>query len=718
MKVQIAFCAAMSLLAGAARAQCPVSAGVWTGQVGQQRVVFRITNDGTVVDSVAVSFVDACGQAQYSAFDETPVVPLQCNPWGFEWSHCRDNPPSPQGFRVEIRFDGFAHGTAMIDYLSWGCNGGSCLVADFVDVTPVSPGEPPDPVISCQYVGGGTIEYGVSNGGSGVVFDVEYTPVSPVSVDAAPRDLTGPVDAASFPVSCTGAGRGGVALTMRSGGMLIDQCEVCLECAGAGQTPADTACPFGSSPPPVEWSQTYGGTVGDSPASVRQTADGGYGLAGTTGSAFKLIKTDSQSIIQWERTYTVADRTLVLSDMELSEDGGYILAGYVRTAQEPTDFFLLKADAAGDVEWTQTYGDNLLNESARAVSRTSDGGYIVVGNVSFDSPNYDDLFLVKTDAFGSVLWTRIHDAGDIEQPFDVQQTIDGGYVLAGHTTGFGAGSYDSYLVKTNGVGNVEWERAFGGTNADWARSVQQTSDGGFILAGYTNSFGAGDPGDYYLVKTTANGTESWARTYGGPDREEGAVVRETANGGYLLVGSRWTEYQPRAWVGDVFVVRTTWVGDTAWTLSLGGTSTDEGVDVVETGDGGSAILASTFSFGSGDMDFWLVKTGLISGTPTGTFEGPPEVREGFPPALGVALSAFPNPFIARTTLVFMGAEPTRIRLTVHDVAGRLVRVVADVARTTGTQAWTFDASGLASGIYTAALETDRGSAHRKLVLVK
>ncbi len=711
MRTRLAFFLTVTL-AGPVHAQCPVSSGTWTGQVGQQHVAFRVTSSGMVVDSVAVSLVGVCLQSQYSATDKTPVVPLQCSPWGFEWFHCRPDPPSNKGFRLAVQFDAFAHGTASIEFLSMGCStsNSTCTVADFVDVTPVAPEPPPHPVITCQYSGAGTIQYGVSNGGSGVHFDVDAARFGPISIDATPLDLTGAADTASFPVSCTAAGRTAVTLAVHSNGALVDVSELCFECGGAGQTPVEVSCSAGGPSKSIQWQQTYPGPSRWGGTTVCQTADGGFALAGDGdgGTTFSLIRTKPEGDVLWERTYSIAGHTLWFRDMEPTGDGGFVLAGRISAPGESGDAFLMKVDAAGDTTWTRSYGNASTPEIARAVSLTSDGGYILAGNVSFGSPAYDDLFYVKTDASGFAQWTRSHDAGDLEVAHDVLQTRDGGYVLAGYTTGVGAGGYDAYLVKTDAAGTVLWQRTYGGALGDWARSVQETSDGGLVLAGATGAFGSG-AWDFFLVRTKSDGTELWATNYGGSaDDEDATVVREAANGGYMLAGTRATFIQPNVYELSTYVVFTSVTGDTIWTETFNDPAAGDDIDIALTSDGGAVVLMPV-QLGPGSTGVVLVKHG--PSVPTAVTEGPPG-------AARIALSAFPNPFNPSTTIVFRGADPARPRLTIHDAAGRLVRVLGPGIRIPSGRMWTFDARGVPSGIYTASVNADRGKISRKLVLVK
>jgi len=159
--------------------------------------------------------------------------------------------------------------------------------------------------------------------------------------------------------------------------------------------------------------------------------------------------------------------------------------------------------AHAQVRFAKTYGGSSA-EHAYSVRQTSDGGYIVGGWISPVVATIDDVFLIKTDANGNVQWAKTYGGTGYDYANSVQQTSDGGYILAGETSSFGAGGRDVFLIKTNASGNVQWAKTYGGTGNDYAYSFQQTSDGGYILAGWINSFGAGS-WDIFLVKTDANG---------------------------------------------------------------------------------------------------------------------------------------------------------------------------------------------------------------------
>ncbi len=311
----------------------------------------------------------------------------------------------------------------------------------------------------------------------------------------------------------------------------------------------------------VQWAKTYGGTDWDEAYSVQQTSDGGYIVAGYIYIAWPnydifLIKTDANGNVQWAKTYggTYGDYAY---SVQQTSDGGYIVAGRTGSFGAGNwDIFLIKTDANGNIQWAKTYGGTNSDE-AYSVQQTSDGGYVVAGYTNSFGAGYSDFFLIKTDANGNIIWAKTYGGTGNDWAYSVQQTSDDGYIVAGFTTSFGAGNYDIFLIKTDANGNVQWAKTYGGIGNDWAYSVQQTSDGGYIVAGFTTSFGAGS-WEIFLIKTDANGNLQWAKTYGGTNGDWAYSVQQTSDGGYILAGETWSF---GAGGGDAFLIKTDENGD-------------------------------------------------------------------------------------------------------------------------------------------------------------
>jgi hypothetical protein len=300
----------------------------------------------------------------------------------------------------------------------------------------------------------------------------------------------------------------------------------------------------------IQWAKTYGGIVDEYAYSVQQTSDGGYIVAGYTNSFgagytdIILIKTDANGNVQWAKTYGGTGWDWAESVQQTS-DGGYIVAGGT-SSFGAGGVFLIKTDANGNVIWAKTYG----GAGASSVQQTSDGGYILAGETG-SWPNYD-IFLIKTDANGNIIWAKTYGGTDRDWAYSVQQTSDSGYIVAGTTLSFGAGWHDFLLIKTDANGNLQWAKTYGGTYYEFASSVQQTSDGGYIVAGWTNTFGAGGS-DAFLIKTDANGNVIWAKTYGGTNSEGASSVRQTSDGGYIVAGDTRSF---GAGGSDIFLIKT------------------------------------------------------------------------------------------------------------------------------------------------------------------
>jgi len=357
------------------------------------------------------------------------------------------------------------------------------------------------------------------------------------------------------------------------------------------------------------WAEVWGDSMPDGGNSVCQIADSGYVVAGYTGSYGAgghdvwLIRTDAEGDTVWTRTYGGGNGEQGNS-VAPTADGGYIVTGYTWSfGAGVADVYLIKTNAAGDTDWTRTYGGTSGDEGL-SVQQTVDGGYIVAGVTHSIGAGIADVYLIKTNAAGDTDWTRTYGGTSGDEGLSVQQTVDGGYIVAGVTHSIGAGIADVYLIKTNAAGDTDWTRTYGGTSNDEGHSVRQTADSGYIIAGYTSSFGAGSQ-DLYLIKTNASGDTVWTRTFGGNLRDWGNSVQPMAGGGYVIAG---VTRSFGAGGQDLYLIRTDASGDTVWTRTFGGTGNDAGNSVQSTGDGGWVIAGSTTSFGAGNSDVYLIKT--------------------------------------------------------------------------------------------------------------
>ena len=367
---------------------------------------------------------------------------------------------------------------------------------------------------------------------------------------------------------------------------------------------------------PVQyWAQTYGGDGADYAYSARQTSDGGYIVAGSTssfgagGDDFGVLKLTSAGDIEWQKTYG-GEGTDCAYSIEPTSDGGYIIAGKTNSfGAGDYDFWVLKLNSIGNIQWQKAYGA-AGNDCAYSIQQTSDGGYITAGKTSSSGAGGDDFWVLKLDPSGNIYWQKTYGGGFNDCAYSIEETTEGGYIVAGKTESFGAGGSDFWVLKLYSNGNTEWQRAYGGDGDDCAYSVQQTSVGGYILAGKTNSFGAGDY-DFWVLKLDPVGKIQWQRTYGGTEVDYASAVHLTSGERYILAG--YTE-SFGAKGGDFWVLMLTPDGDLEWQKTCGGASLDSASSIQQTSDGGYIVAGRTASFGAAGGNFWLLKldpNGLI-----------------------------------------------------------------------------------------------------------
>jgi PKD repeat protein len=363
--------------------------------------------------------------------------------------------------------------------------------------------------------------------------------------------------------------------------------------------------------------KTQGQSGNDIGRYIRQTKDNGYILCGTAnfydiGSDIYISKINIDSSLAWEQNfknssfgansnigfsngYSVIERT----------NGEYTLVGSISSGQfDKIGIYLGFFDFEGRVINEVILGKT--GDVALFAQGTSDGGLIICGKTTNNTIGQSDVYLIKTNGLGVLSWSKNFGGLTYEEGASVQQTIDGGYIIAGATNSKGAGGYDVYLIKTNASGNLMWDKTFGGLTYDAAKSVQQTTDGGYIITGTTNSKGAGE-NDVYIIKTNANGSLLWEKTFGGTKDDQGNAVYQAMDGSYIICGSTNSKG-----VGDydVYLIKIDSNGNLLWDKTFGGVSYDFGYSVQQTIDGGFIVCGSTNkgNGGFGNLDVYIIKT--------------------------------------------------------------------------------------------------------------
>ena len=259
------------------------------------------------------------------------------------------------------------------------------------------------------------------------------------------------------------------------------------------------------------------------------------------------------------------------------------------------------------------------SDYARSIVQTTDGGYIVAGNTWSYGQGGADVYVVKLDASGDIQWTRTVGGGYNDKAYSIIQLPDGSYVLAGYTFSYGQGGFDVYIVKLDATGNVQWTRTVGGTADEIGYSIIQAADGGYVVTGYTESYGQGDR-DVYVLKLNGSGTVQWTRTVGGANSDAGFSIVHAADSGYAITG--WSASYGQGG-RDVYVLKLNRSGNVQWTRTVGGPADDVSFSIVQTFDGGYAVGGWTRSYGQGSADVYVLK--LDGG---GGFTPSPSCAEG------------------------------------------------------------------------------------------
>ena len=302
-----------------------------------------------------------------------------------------------------------------------------------------------------------------------------------------------------------------------------------------------------------EWNTTYGDESPEIATSLLQTSDGGFTIGGSCFHGLLLVKTDSNGQQEWNQTFIDPkwDQRVVGYSMIPTQDGGYAIVGEIPTSEEGIDIWLIKTDTTGQQEWNKTFGgksrvtlapditiESPNDDYAYSLIQTADNGYALAGRIMYGGIGEfgeSDILFLKLNSTGQQEWNITLGGHNSDVCYSVIQTEDNGYVLAGSTDSYGAGSSDMWLVKIDENGDPKWNTTFGGTDSEWCYSLVQTADKGFALAGSTASF-ADDWSDFWLVKTDYNGQSQWNFTIDIRDSEDCFSVIQTTDGGFALIG--------------------------------------------------------------------------------------------------------------------------------------------------------------------------------------
>ncbi len=481
--------------------------------------------------------------------------------------------------------------------------------------------------------------------------------------------------------------------------------------------------------PFIKWQKCFGGSGGEGAYSIQQTIDGGFILAGSSwsndgdvsgnhgGNDYWIVKLDADGDVEWQKSLGGSEDDGAQS-IQQTTDGGYIIAGTSQSNDNDVtgnhgfynsygnlintiDYWIVKLSNDGNLVWQKSFGGTEYDQ-ANSVLQTTDGGFIVAGtsrsndgDVSgnhLDSLGYQtiDSWIVKLDTDGNLVWQKSLGGSEDDGAYSIEQTTDGGFIIAGNSNsndgdvsvnhgyydyyGNLINSVDDWIMKLDITGNLVWEKSLGGSNVDRASDIQQTSDGGFIVAGWTYSndgdvSGNHGSGDCWIVKLDIPGNIVWQKSLGGINVDAARSVQQTNDGGYIVAGVSESDDGDvsgnHGIIGssDYWIVKLDAIGNLIWQECLGGSGNDYAWDIQQTSDDGFIVAGlslsndGNISGNHGYYDCWIVK--LTGDTLTGVAS--PSTK---------SISFYPNPVESQLWFnLTMPASEATIR--VYDLQGRI-----------------------------------------------
>jgi hypothetical protein len=422
--------------------------------------------------------------------------------------------------------------------------------------------------------------------------------------------------------------------------------------------------------PNIEWQKCYGGTNTENSRGLLPISTGGTLLLGRSyssngtlmanygGADAWVVKVNDSGNVVWQKNY--GGTNLELFEMALeTQDGGFLLAGETQSNNGIVvgndggqDLWVVKIDSIGNIEWQKCLGGTSIETGSKIV-RNNNNGYLVFGHA--DSNNGDlagikpirglDWWVVNLTATGNILWSKIYGGSNSESASDFIQCLDGNYILTGSSSSIdgnvsngwnGAGSITiGWVVKIDTLGNIIWEKSYGSRQLNTSydegfTSVQNTADGGCILAGYVSANGSivtGHHGgyDFWVVKLDSLGNFQWQQCYGGSANDRPYAIKPTQDGGWILIGETTSsdfDVTNFKGVADVWLVKISSTGVLEWQKCLGGNNGERGTDIYQSQDGGFMAIGNTNSsnngnvgFNNGGVDIWLVKLSQATTVP-------------------------------------------------------------------------------------------------------
>jgi hypothetical protein len=493
-----------------------------------------------------------------------------------------------------------------------------------------------------------------------------------------------------------------------------------------------TIVAFAQTAPAIEWQKALGGSLDDNAKSIQQTTDSGYIVAGVANSNsgnvsgnhgsgdYWIVKLGKGGKTQWQKCLGGSSDDQA-SSIQQTADGGYIVAGISNSNNGDVsgnhgggDYWIVKLNKNGNIQWQKCLGGGGYDYAA-SIRQTTDSGYIVAGtsysndgDVSGNHGSYD-YWIVKLNKNGNMQWQKCLGGSSDDGAASIHQTADSGYIVGGYSlsndknVSGNHGYYDYWIVKLNKNGNMQWQKCLGGKQMDQAKSVQQTTDGGYIVAGFAYS-NDGDVSnnhgtvDYWIVKLNKQGNIQWQKCFGGSDDDRANSIQQTTDSGYIVAGhsvSNDKNVSGNHGYYDYWIVKLNKRSEKQWQKCLGGSNDDRANSIQQTKDNGYIVAGYSLSndknvsgnHGSGD--YWIVKLSAdnSSAAPVNLLANTNERVNN-----NANITVLPNP--VKDILHIQGLSSSPKTISVIDANGKLLHNFV-----TTNSNYSFSVAQLNAGIY-------------------
>ncbi|MCK5087453.1 MAG: T9SS type A sorting domain-containing protein, partial [Melioribacteraceae bacterium] len=451
----------------------------------------------------------------------------------------------------------------------------------------------------------------------------------------------------------------------------------------------------------------FGDEERNSMNSVQQTSDGGYILGGSTVlpdedfTDMYIVKTDALGEIEWETVYG-DDETESVSTILQTDDGGYLAFGKTDSyGAGKFDFLLVKLNSTGTVIWEKTYGGN-RDEKSSDMIETTDGNYFLLGNtLSFGDGLNADVYLIKINGEGTELWSTRYGGPSGDSGDKIVATQDGNYSILASTSSIGAGGFDIWLIKIDGIGGELWNKTFGGSEDEEGNDMTELHDASLVMVGFTRTFGAGAK-DAYIIKTDASGNKIWEQTHG-QNLQDAATNVVSESDGIIYTLSLATTIEG----AKVLIIKADFDGNEIWQSQINGGANDLALN----SESHIIVAGSTGKYGN-DTEVYFLNVNQL-GDITAIEDQPLQKPISFK-----LNNNYPNPFNNQTKISFQLSQTEHVELSIYNIMGQKIKTLISDVYSAGTHSIGFNSYGLASGVYFYQLKTNTGMMVKQMMLLK